>query len=61
MVRNTRFSTADIFFTYKMIMLSGKHINVYLMDLHVDFIIEKVEYQREQKRAAQVLLTPKRR
>jgi hypothetical protein len=61
MVCNTRFSTTDSFFTCKIVMLKGKHINAYLLDLNVDFIVEKVEYQREQKRAAQVLLTPKRR
>lgn len=29
-------------------MLKGKHINAYLLDFILDFIVGEVEYQREQ-------------
>jgi hypothetical protein len=47
MVRSARFSTADNFFTKKILMLVGKHINAYLLAIVLDFIIEKVEYRLE--------------
>jgi hypothetical protein len=49
------------FLHVKMIMLKGKHINLYLLDLILDFVAKEVEYQREDRTRRSGAETPKRR